>query len=67
MPLPDAAGWRARARRGLADGRAIVLQRAWGQTIIRLGQWSKPADVSLAQASDPIAHPAGMRGVRVGH
>jgi hypothetical protein len=46
--------------------RAIVLQHAWGRTIIPLGPGSKRANVPMAQASDPIAHPAGLPGVRVG-
>lgn len=45
---------------------ATVLQHAWGRTIIPLGPGSKRANMPLAQASDPIAHPVGPPGVRIG-
>ena len=45
---------------------AMVLEHAFGRTIIPLGKWSKTANVPGAQATDPIAYPAGMPGVRVG-
>lgn len=45
---------------------AMVLEHAFGRTIIPLGKWSKAADIPGARATDPIAYPAGMPGVRVG-
>jgi hypothetical protein len=45
---------------------AMVLEHAFGRTIIPLGKWSARANIPGAQATDPIAYPAGMPGVRVG-
>jgi len=45
---------------------AMVLEHSYGRTIIPVGKWSKKANVPLAKATDPIAYPAGMPGVRVG-
>jgi succinate-acetate transporter protein len=45
---------------------AMVLEHSFGRTIIPLGKWSKNANVPGARATDPIAYPAGMPGVRVG-
>lgn len=45
---------------------AMMLEHAWGRTIIPLAKWSKGANIPGAQATDPIAYPAGMPGVRVG-
>ena len=44
---------------------SMVLEHAFGRTIIPLGRWSK-ASISGVRATDPIAYPAGMPGVRVG-
>jgi hypothetical protein len=44
----------------------MVLEHAFGRTIIPLGKWSKAANIPGARATDPIAYPAGMPGVRVG-
>lgn len=45
---------------------SMVLEHAFGRTIIPLGKWSKKANIPGARATDPIAYPAGMPGVRVG-
>jgi hypothetical protein len=45
---------------------AMVLEHAFGRTIIPLGKWSARANVPGAQVTDPIEYPAGMPGVRVG-
>jgi hypothetical protein len=44
---------------------SMVLEHAFGRTIIPLGKWPK-ASISGVRATDPIAYPAGMPGVRVG-
>ena len=44
---------------------SMVLEHAFGRTIIPLGKWSK-ASISGVRATDPISYPAGMPGVRVG-
>jgi len=45
---------------------AMVLEHSFGRTIIPLGKWSARANIPGAKATDPIAYPAGMPGVRVG-
>lgn len=45
---------------------AMVLENAFGRTIIPLGKWSKAANMPSARATDPIAYRAGMPGIRVG-
>jgi succinate-acetate transporter protein len=45
---------------------AMVLEHSFGRTIIPLGKWSKKGNIPGARATDPIAYPAGMPGVRVG-
>lgn len=45
---------------------AMVLENAYGRTIIPLGKWGKRPEVAVPKATDPIAYPAGMPGVRVG-
>jgi len=45
---------------------AMVLEHAFGRTIIPLGKWPVRAGRPGARATDPIAYPAGMPGVRVG-
>jgi succinate-acetate transporter protein len=45
---------------------AMMLEHAWGRTVIPLAKWSRQANVPGAKATDPIAYPAGMPGVRVG-
>lgn len=45
---------------------AMVLEHAFGRTIIPLGKWSARANIPGVKATDPIAYPAGMPGVRVG-
>ena len=45
---------------------AMVLEHSFGRTIIPVGKWSRTANIPGAKATDPIAYPAGMPGVRVG-
>jgi len=45
---------------------AMVLEHSFGRTIIPLGKWSARANIPGVKATDPIAYPAGMPGVRVG-
>jgi succinate-acetate transporter protein len=45
---------------------AMVLEHAFGRTIIPLGKWSKAANVPGRSPTVPIAYPEGMPGVRVG-
>lgn len=45
---------------------AMVLEHAWGRTIVPLGKWNKRANIPGVQATDPLAYPAGMPAVRVG-
>jgi len=45
---------------------AMVLEHSYGRTIIPLGRWSAKDNIPGARATDPIAYPAGMPGVRVG-
>jgi succinate-acetate transporter protein len=45
---------------------AMVLEGAFGRTIIPLGKWSKAANVPGKQPTTPIAFAGGMPGVRVG-
>jgi hypothetical protein len=45
---------------------AMVLEHSFGRTIIPLGRWSARANIPGARATDPLAYPAGMPGVRVG-
>jgi uncharacterized protein len=45
---------------------AMMLEHSFGRTIIPLGKWSARANVPGVKATDPIAYPAGMPGVRVG-
>ena len=64
----QAGGWLfvvAAAAAWLTAG-AMVLEHAFGRTIIPLGKWSARANIPGAKATDPIAYPAGMPGVRVG-
>jgi succinate-acetate transporter protein len=45
---------------------AMVLEHSFGRTIVPIGKWSKAGNIPGAKATDPIAYPAGMPGVRVG-
>jgi uncharacterized protein len=45
---------------------SMVLEHSFGRTIVPLGKWSKGANIPGGKATDPIAYPAGMPGVRVG-
>jgi hypothetical protein len=45
---------------------AMVLEHSFGRTIIPLGKWNARANIPGAQATDPLAYPAGMPGVKAG-
>jgi succinate-acetate transporter protein len=45
---------------------SMVLEHSFGRTIVPLGKWAKRANIPGAKATDPLAYPAGMPGVRVG-
>ena len=45
---------------------AMTLEHAFGRTIIPLGKWRASANIPGRAATEPIAYPAGMPGVRVG-
>jgi hypothetical protein len=45
---------------------AMVLEHAFGRTIIPLGTRPARANIPGTKATDPIAYPAGMPGVRAG-
>ena len=61
-----AGGWLfvCSAAAALVAGAAMMLENAYGRTIIPLGKWSKEADIPGARATDPIAYPSGPPGVR---
>lgn len=64
----NAGGWLfvvSAAAAWLAVG-ALVLEHSFGRTIIPLGTWSRAGNVPGAKATDPIAYPGGMPGVKVG-
>lgn len=50
----------------LVTAGAMVLEGAYGRTIIPLGKWSREANVPGRRATRPLAYPQGMPGVRVG-
>jgi uncharacterized protein len=50
---------------------ALMLENSFGRTVIPIGKysngkWSKQANIPGKVATDPIAYPVGMPGVRVG-
>jgi hypothetical protein len=45
---------------------AMVLENSFGRVIIPPSKWSRQANIPGARATDPLAYPAGMPGVRVG-
>ena len=45
---------------------AMTLEHAFGRTIIPLGTWRKQANIPGRSATDPLAYPVGMPGVKVG-
>lgn len=49
----------------LAAG-AMTLEHSFGRTIIPVGKWSRRGNIPGVKATDPIAYPAGMPGVKVG-
>jgi len=63
-----AGGWLfvASAAAAWLTAGAMVLEHAWGRTIIPLGKRPARANIPGTKATDPIAYPAGMPGVRVG-
>ena len=64
----NAGGWLfvCSATAALVTAGAMMLEHAFGRTVIPLGKWSKNANIPGRQATDPIAYPIGMPGVRVG-
>jgi uncharacterized protein len=68
LATENAGGWLfviSAAAAWLVAG-SMVLEHSFGRTIIPLGKWSKRANIPGGKATDPIAYPAGMPGVRVG-
>jgi succinate-acetate transporter protein len=63
-----AGGWLfvASAAAAWLTAGAMVLEHAFGRTIIPLGKWSARANIPGVKTTDPIAYPAGMPGVRIG-
>jgi succinate-acetate transporter protein len=45
---------------------AMVLEHAYGRTIIPMGRWSREGNIPGAIDKDPIEYRAGMPGVKVG-
>ena len=45
---------------------AMMLEHAFGRTIIPLGKWSKAANIPGRSTTVPIQRPTGMPGVRAG-
>ena len=45
---------------------AMTLEHAFGRTIIPLGKWRKQANIPGRSATEPLAYPVGMPGVKVG-
>lgn len=66
--VTDAGGWLfvASAAAAWLTATAMMMEEAWGRTIIPLGKWHKAANIPGRQASTPIEFPGGMPGVRVG-
>ncbi len=64
----NAGGWLfiCSAVAALVTAAAMTLEHAFGRTVIPLGKWSKAANIPGGKATDPIAYPAGMPGVRAG-
>ena len=56
--ISAAAAW-------LAAG-AMTLEHSFGRTVIPLGKWRKQANIPGRVATDPLAYPVGMPGVKVG-
>lgn len=68
LGLQHAGGWLfviSAAAAWLTAG-AMVLENAFGRTIVPLGKWTKAANVPGRQPTRPVAYPQGMPGVRVG-
>ncbi|MGE5285918.1 MAG: GPR1/FUN34/YaaH family transporter [Micromonosporaceae bacterium] len=45
---------------------AMTLEHSFGRTIIPLGKWRKQANIPGRAATNPLAYPVGMPGVKVG-
>ena len=56
--ISAAAGW-------LTAG-AMMLEQAFGRTIIPVGKWSNAANIPLRRPTRPLEYPFGMPGARVG-
>lgn len=68
LPAERVGGWifvASAAAAWLVAG-AMVLEQAFGRTIIPLGKWSKEANVPGRSAGDPVSYRAGEPGVRAG-
>lgn len=64
----DAGGWLfvIAAAAAWLTGTAMMMEHAYGRTIIPLGTWSKSANVPGRRTTVPIEFPQGMPGVKTG-
>ena len=68
LGVTQAGGWLfviSAAAAWLTAG-ALVLEHAFGRTIIPMGRWSKKGNIPGAMDKDPIEYRPGMPGVKVG-
>lgn len=68
LGLQEAGGWLFAASAATAwyAASAMVLEEAYGRTILPILKWKKGANVPGRALVDPLEYPAGMPGVRVG-
>jgi succinate-acetate transporter protein len=69
LAVQQTGGWLfvVSAALALYTAGAMILEEAYGRTIIPLGQWKKGANTPIkGQPTDPLAYRSGMPGVRVG-
>lgn len=66
--IDNAGGWLfvCSAVVALATAGAMMFEHSYGRTIIPRSKWSKQAAIPGQPATDPIAYPAGMPGLKVG-
>jgi succinate-acetate transporter protein len=66
--VTDAGGWLfvASAAAAWLTATAMMLESAYGRTILPLGKWSRSANVPGRQPTSPVEFPGGMPGVKVG-